>query len=176
MGMMADKLKTLLAILFFLAALTLPLIGLAVGWIRWDLLTGFLIMVVIFLFFNVLGVATLLWVKNLSWITVSLPYVFSALYGFLPDTIPFSLDDAAVTSLGAIFTFGFSLRKNPDTPKWVFIPLIASGFYALLGGTIPGGFDEAIVDILALVIALIGTRRRAETQLLDEDEKDSTID
>jgi hypothetical protein len=124
-----------------------------------------LIMIVVFLFFIVLGVATLIWVKNLSWVSVSLPYVFSALYGFLPDTLPFSLDDAAVTSLGAVFSYGLSLRKNPDTPKWVFIPLIASGLYALLGGTIPGGFDEAIVDILALVIALIGTRRGIKKEI-----------
>ena len=173
--MMADKLKTLLATLFFLAALTFPLVGLAVGWIQWDFPTGFLIMIVVFLFFIILGVATLIWVKNLSWISVSLPYVFSALYGFLPDTIPFTLDDAAVTSLGAIFSFGLSLRKNPDTPKWIFIPLIASGIYALLGGAIPGGFDEAIVDILALVIALIGARRKAETQIPEQDKKNIVI-
>jgi len=160
---MSDKFKTLLAILFFSAALTLPLVGLAIGWWKWDLLAGFLLMTVVFMAFLLLGVAALMWVKDLSWLSVNLPYIFGSLYGFLPDTIPYTVDDAVVTSIGAIFTFGLALRKNPDTPKWVFIPLAAAGIYALLGGTIPGGFDEAFVDILALVIAWIGMRRGATT-------------
>ncbi len=156
---MTDKIKTLLALMFFISALIFPVAGLIFGFIQQDILTGFLLMAAIFLGFCLLGVLMLNWVKDLSWFAVGLPYIFSALYGFLPDTIPFSADDAAVTTVGALFTYGLSLRKNPNTPKWIFIPLIAAGLYALVGGTIPLGFDEALVDLIALLIAWAGMRQ-----------------
>ena len=162
---MSDKIKTFLAIIFFISALVFPLIGLAVGWWKWDIMTGFLIMAVVFVAFCLLGVLMLMWVKDLSWFSVSLPYIFSALYGFLPDAVPLSVDDAAVTSIGALFTFGLSLRKNPDTPKWIFIPLIGAELYALFGGTIPGGFDEALIDSIALIIAWVGMRQGAKAEI-----------
>jgi hypothetical protein len=157
-----------LAVLFFVGALVFPIIGLIVGWLKWDALVGFIIMTAIFLVMCVVGGLLLFSVKDLTWVSVYIPYIFSALYGFLPDAIPLSIDDAAATTAGAVFSFVLALRKNPQTPKWIFIPLLVAGIYALAGGTIPGGFDEAIVDILALIIAWIGTRQGEKKAELEE--------
>jgi hypothetical protein len=123
-------------------------------------------MTAVFLILCIFGGLLLLSVKDLTWVSVYTPYIFSTLYGFLPDAIPFSIDDAAVTTAGALFSFGLALRKNPKIHKWVFIPLMGAGIYALLGYSIPGGFDEAIVDILALFITMIGIRSGTKPKLI----------
>ena len=156
---MSDRGKSILAVLFFVGALIFPIIGLIVGWWKWDALVGFIIMTTTFLVMCIIGGFFLFSIKDLTWVSVYTPYIFSALYGFLPDAIPLSIDDAAATTAGAIFSFGLALRKNPTTPKWIFIPLLAAGIYALAGYYVPGGFDEALVDILALIIAGIGARQ-----------------
>jgi len=156
---MHDKLKTILAGFFFVAALILPLFGLFIGWWKWDLSTGFILMLGIFIILCITGILLLLRVKDLSWIAVYMPYVFGSVYGFLPDSIPFSLDDAAATTAGAIFAFVLALRKQPKTPKWIILPLVAAGIYAFWGGTLPGPVDEFLVDALALVLAWAGTRQ-----------------
>ena len=84
--------KTLIAILCFLSALILPLVGLLVGWWKWDVTTGIWMMGGIFLVLCILGSLALLRIKDLSWIGVYLPYIFGAAYGFLPDAIPLSVD------------------------------------------------------------------------------------
>ena len=167
---MSDRSKSILAVLFFVGALIFPIIGLIVGWLKWDALVGFIIMTAIFLVMCVVGGLLLFSVKDLTWVSVYIPYIFSALYGFLPDAILLSIDDAAAKTAGAVFSFVLALRKNPQTPKWIFIPLLVAGIYALAGGTIPGGFDEAIVDILALIIAWIGTRQGEKKAELEEPE------
>ena len=170
---MSDRVKSIMAVLFFMGALIFPIIGLIVGWWKWDATAGFIIMAATFVMMCVIGGLFLLSVKDLTWVSVYIPYIFSALYGFLPDAIPLSIDDAAATTAGAIFSFGLALRKNPQTPKWIFIPLLAAGIYALAGGTIPGGLDEAIIDILALIIAVIGSRQTPELDAADQDDAGS---
>ena len=160
---MSDRSKTILAVLFFIGALILPFAGLIIGWWKWNPQTGIFIMAGMFLAMFVIGGMLLTRVKDISWLTVSLPYVFGALYGFLPDFIPFSVDDAAATTAGAIFSFVLALRKNPDTPKWVFLPLVAAGIYAFWGGYIPGPVDESLVDVLAIIIAGIGASQGRDT-------------
>lgn len=155
---MGDKIKTILAFLIFLGALILPLFGLMIGWRRWDATTGFILMAIIFVIMIILGSLILLRVKDLSWLSVYMPYIFGTVYGFLPDSIPFSIDDAAATTAGAIFTFALALRKQSGTPKWIVIPLLAAGMYALLGGFIPGPLDEFLVDAIGLILAWVGSR------------------
>jgi hypothetical protein len=162
---MSDKAKTILAIIFFLAALTLPLIGLAVGWWRWEFKTGFLIMVITFVVFFLAGVISIWRVRDLSWLATSLPFLFGGLYTILPDVVPFQVDDAAATTAGALLSYGLALRKSDNTPKWVILPLLAAAVYAFFGGTFPGPLDEIIVDVVALLIASIGARR---SSALDE--------
>ncbi len=168
-GVMADRLKIILAFLLFLGALILPLAGLYLGWRQWDASTGFILMAGVFLIMSILGGLLLLSIKNLSWLSVYMPYLFGAVYGFLPDTIPFSVDDAAATTAGAIITFTLALRKQSETPKWIIIPLLAAGIYALLGGFVPGPADEFLVDALALILAWIGSRQGAEKGLMEVD-------
>lgn len=161
---MSDRMKFVLAVLFFLAALTLPLAGLMIGWWKWDVRAGILIMAGIFILLSIIGVLFLSRVKDLSWLGVYLPYIFGAAYGFLPDAVPISIDDAATTSAGAIFSVLLAIRKQPKTPKWILLPLLAGGIYALVGGVIPGPVDEFLVDAAALVIAWLGTRQAKETE------------
>lgn len=161
---MADKLKTIIAFLLFLGSLILPIFGLMVGWRRWDATTGFILMFAIFLIMIILGSLVLLGVKDLSWLTVYMPYIFGTVYGFLPDTIPFSVDDAAATTAGAIFSYLLVQRKQSGTSTWVLIPLLAAGLYALLGGFVPGPVDEFLVDAFALILAWVGTRRKSKAE------------
>lgn len=156
---MSDRVKTFTAILCFIAALILPLIGLLFGWWKWNVTTGIWMMGGIFVALTALGGLILLQVKNLSWLGVYMPYIFGAAYGFLPDAVPLALDDAAATTAGAIFSALLTLRKQPGTPKWIWIPLLAGGIYALAGGFIPGPVDEFIVDAVALGLAWLGTRQ-----------------
>jgi predicted neutral ceramidase superfamily lipid hydrolase len=136
-----------------------------IGWRRWDATTGFILMAAIFVIMIILGSLILLRVKDLSWLSVYMPYIFGTVYGFLPDSIPFSIDDAAATTAGAIFSFTLALRKQSGTPKWIIVPLLAAGMYALLGGLIPGPVDEFLVDALALILAWIGTRQGNKDQI-----------
>ena len=109
---MADKHKTFLAFFIFLGALILPLFGLMIGWRKWDATTGIILMAAIFVIMIVLGSLVLLRVKDLSWFSVYMPYIIGTVYGFLPDSIPFSVDDAAATTAGAIFSFTLAMKKN----------------------------------------------------------------
>ncbi|MCJ7701390.1 MAG: hypothetical protein MUO62_07395, partial [Anaerolineales bacterium] len=70
---MSDRIKTFLAVLTFICALILPLIGLFIGWWQWDVKTGFFLMTGTFLILSAIGGLLLLAVKDLSWISVYLP-------------------------------------------------------------------------------------------------------
>ncbi len=159
---MADKIKTFFALLFFGAALFVPLLGFGYGWWRWDIQIGLLIMVATFAIFFLVGVITLWQVRDMSWLTTSLPFLFGGLYTVLPDVIPFQVDDAAAATAGALFSYALALRNSAQTPKWVILPLLGAALYALLGGSLPGPFDEIIVDLVALLIAGVGTRQGAK--------------
>jgi hypothetical protein len=163
-NLMNDKIKTFLALIFFALGVTLPLIGVAasvasvLGWIQTDPWVGVAIAVATLIVFFVIGVALLAGVKDLSWLTVSLPFVFSALYSWIPDLIPFSIDDGAAMTAGAIFSAFLAIRKNSNAPRWVALPLIGAAVYTFFGGALPGPIDEMLVDILALAVALYGAR------------------
>ena len=73
---MSDRLKIFFALVFFIAAFVLPLVGLGVGWVNWDMETGLLLMGSLFVVFFILGGIMLFRVQDLSWLTVSLPWLF----------------------------------------------------------------------------------------------------
>ncbi|MBC8496657.1 MAG: hypothetical protein ISS57_00935 [Anaerolineales bacterium] len=169
---MTDKIKTLFAILIFFLSLTMPMTGLIYGMGRWDALTILLVMGGIFVVLFAGGTLILLTVENFTWMTASLPFLFSGLYTVLPD-VPGSIDDAAVTSAGALITYFFALRRNASTPKWIIIPLLLAAVYTLLGGTIPGPIDEVAVDVIALLVAGYGVRAADQKAELEEITADS---
>ncbi len=162
---MSDKIKTFLALIFFTLGVTVPLIGVAtfvasaLGWIKVAPWVGIAIAIATLLVFFAIGVALLAGVKDLSWLTVSLPFLFSALYTWIPDLIPFSLDDAAAMTAGAIFSAFLAIRKNPNAPRWIALPLIGAAVYTFFGGALPGPVDEMLVDGLALLVAVYGANR-----------------
>lgn len=162
---MNDKLKTLLALIFFIAALTLPLLGLAYGWWRWNVLTGLIIMAAIFVFFFAAGGLTLTRVRDLSWLGTSLPFLFGGLYTALPDLIPLQVDDAIATTSGALLSYALALRKQEGARWWVILPLIAAAVYAFWGNVIPGPVDEIVVNLVALLVAGAGTRDTANQEI-----------
>ncbi len=156
---MSDRIKIFFSVLFFLSALILPFIGLGFGWYNWDFETGLILMGVIFFALFMLGGLLLFRVRNLSWLTVGLPYLFGLGYTLSPDLIPLGGDDAAVTALGSVMAYFLALRKDPRTPRWILIPLLIGAAYLLIGGPIPGGIDELIVNLLAVSIAGYGINR-----------------
>ncbi len=162
---MNDKLKTLLALICFVAALTLPLLGLAYGWWRWNVLTGLIIMVAIFVFFFAAGGLALTRVRDLSWLGTSLPFLFGGLYTALPDLIPLQVDDAIATTSGALLSYALAMRKQEGARWWVILPLLAAGIYAFWGSAIPGPVDEIVVNLVALLVAGAGTRETANQEI-----------
>jgi hypothetical protein len=168
---MNDKLKTLLALICFVAALTLPLLGLAYGWWRWNVLTGLIIMTAIFIFFFAAGALALARVRDLSWLGTSLPFLFGGLYTALPDLIPLQADDAIATTSGALLSYALALRKREGARWWVILPLIAAGIYAFWGNLIPGPVDEIVVNLAALLVAGAGTRDKANQEMGKQTEK-----
>lgn len=166
---MADKIKTFFALVSFALGVTLPLIGVVasvasvLGWIDTNLWVGVGIAVAMLLVFFLIGVALLASVEDLSWLTVSLPFLFSSLYAWIPDLIPFSIDDAAAMTAGAIFSAFLAIRKNPEAPRWVALPLIGAAAYTFFGGALPGPIDEMLVDILAIVVSVYGARGSGES-------------
>ncbi len=165
---MTDKAKTILAILIFFLSLIMPVAGLIYGVGRWDAITILVVMGAIFVTLFAGGVLLLLTVRDFTWMTASLPFLFSSFYSILPD-FPGPVDDAAVTSVGALITTFFAMRKSAVTPKWFIIPLLLAAAYTLLGGSfLPGPIDEVLVDIVALLISGYGARR-AEQQAESQD-------
>jgi len=172
---MSDKVKTILAIILFASSLILPIIiALSAG-----VLFAFqklddpyklpLLIVGIAAFLIPLGLSVWLFfrVKDLSWLAASFPYFFSMLYSVslldvVPDVAPFvtNVDDGAMVTIGAILSFVLAQRRNPNTPKWIFIPLVAAAVYTFLGGVIPGGLDELLVQGLAFLTYIYGSTRQ----------------
>ena len=162
---MLDKFKLVLAGLLLVSSLVLPMLGLLYGWWQWDAVSGILLMVGTFLILIIISGFLLLSIKNITWFSVFLPYIFGTVYGFLPDSIVFSFDDAVALTAGAIFTQALTFRKQPGTPRWIILPLLAAGVYAFIGGYIPGTIDELFVDVIGLLIAWLGTRQGSKGNL-----------
>lgn len=154
---MGDRIKVFFAVVLFIAALILPLVGFGIGWYYWDVESGFYLMAGVFLVLLILVGLILLRVKDLSWLTVSLPYLLSTGYT-VTDIVPLGVDDAIVTALGSLMTYVLALRKDPDTPRWIIVPLLGAAVYAFFGGFIPGGLDELIVNLVAIAMATAGTK------------------
>lgn len=156
---MSDRIKIVSSIVLFICALILPFIGLGIGWYNWDVETGLVIMIISFFALFILGGGILFRVRDLNWLTVSLPYLFGMSYTLSPDLIPLGGDDATVTAVGSVMAYFLALRKDPRTPKWIIIPLLLAAAYTLIGGPIPGGLDELIVNLLAVSVAGYGVNR-----------------
>jgi len=173
---MNDTNKACLSAVAFAAMIVLPLLGLAIGWLAWDIETGAVIAIVLFgVCFLASGVLLAL-VKDLTWLTASLPAVFGILYGLLPDLIPGPIDDAVAFSGGSLLSFALWIRRDPHTPRWVIWPLLAAGVYTLVGGFIPGPVDELLAYVLTTGVAVFGISQQlasgekkaeSETQLAE---------
>ncbi|GAB4496544.1 MAG: hypothetical protein OHK0052_06660 [Anaerolineales bacterium] len=156
---MNDKVKTALAFVLFFASITVPMLIMAWVWYAYDVQTAIISALVGFGVLFLAG-ALLLWrVRDLSWLTISLPYLFSAAYSALPDVLPGPIDDSVVAALGALFSALLAARNNPQTPRWVFIVLLLAVIYNFFGFAIPGPVDEIIANFAALIIFLYGSRR-----------------
>ena len=162
---MSDRLKTILAIFLFAGAMLIPLIGLGVGWYNWDIETGLWIAAAIFVSLAALGVVLLFRVQDLTWLTVSIPYLFGITYTLSPDLIPLGGDDAAVTATGSVLAYILALRKDPRTPRWIIVPLILAAGYTAFGGFIPGGLDEIAANLFAVALAGYGINRATANEL-----------
>lgn len=156
---MSDKIKTILAFVLFFASVTVPLGLLVWVWYAYDFQTATISALAAFGMLFLAGVLLLWRVRGLSWLTISLPYLFSAAYSALPDALPGPLDDGAVAALGALFSALLAARNNPQTPRWVFIVLLLAVIYNFFGFVIPGPIDEIIANFTALIIFLYGSRR-----------------
>lgn len=154
---MNDKFKTIFAIIFFFLSLILPVTALIYGVGRWDARTILLAMGAIFVALFAGGVFVLARVQDITWLTASLPFLFSGFYTILPD-VPGPIDDTVVTTTGALITYFFALRRNENTPKWILTPLLGAAVYTFFGGVIPGPIDEVLVDVIALLVAGSGVR------------------
>ena len=161
---MRDRIKIFFALLLFIAALVLPLIGLGFGWYNWDFEIGFYMMAGTFFVLFILGGVVLFRVGDLNWLTVSLPYLFGMGYTLSPDLIPLGGDDAIVTAVGSVMAYFLAIRKDPRTPKWIIIPLLVAAGYTLIGGPIFGGIDEVVVNLLAVSLAGFGINRATKDE------------
>jgi hypothetical protein len=162
---MSDRIKFLLAGASLIGSLVLPLVGLIYGWWNWNVGAGLIIMAGIFLILMVFSGFLLFHIRDLSWLSVYIPFIFGTVYGFLPDSILYSIDDAAATTVGAILSYGLALKKQPGTSKWIIIPLLAAGIYAFFGGNFLGPVDEFLVDAVALILAWVVSRQTRDLEI-----------
>ena len=156
---MSDKLKIALAVVLFVTALAAPFGVWFFVTKESGLAWGIAAAAATFVLFFLLSVILLFRVKDYSWASASLPYVFGSLYTLLPDAILGSIDDSAMMGLGSVFTTALALRRNPRTPKWIFLLLFGSAAYAFFGGALPGPLDEAIVTGLSYLVYIYSSNK-----------------
>ena len=101
---MSDKLKVVLAVLLFITALAAPFGVLFFVTKERGLTLGIITAAATFVIFFLLSVLILFRLKDYSWLSASLPYIFGSLYTLLPDAILGSVDDSAMMGLGSVFT------------------------------------------------------------------------
>lgn len=159
---MPDQTKTNFSVLAYISMFVLPVVGLLIGWIGWDIRTGIITALILFAVFFLLGSFFLAYVGNLSRISVSLPFIGATIYSILPNFVPSPIDDTAVMAAGAILTFVLWLRKQPETPKWIIFPLLMASLYTLVAGLIPGPVDELIVSAISFGASSYGALQRGQ--------------
>lgn len=145
---MSEQTKGCISLFFFICMALMPLIGLAIGWVGWDLKTGATAGVIIFIILFLVACVFLLTIKDPSWVTASLPVLFGAIYTFSPDFIPGSIDDGVMFSVGSLISYVLWRRKRVRASKWTILPVLLAAVYTITGGFIPGPVDEAIVYLL----------------------------
>lgn len=151
---MSDSSKSCLSIIFFTSAFLLPMLGFAGGWAIWDLKTGTEIALIIFGFFFLAAIITLLLVKRPSWLIICLPFVVGFLYTIIPDPLLGPFDDTLMMLIGSVLTFILWKKRQPRVSNWIILPLLGVAAYELIGGFIPGPFDEIVITFIAVGIVL----------------------
>ena len=157
---MTEKAKKRLALLFLLSASVFPFVVLVTSWAGWDGQIGGIAALATSALFFLLGCISLLSVQDMSWPTVSLPFLAGTLHAILPNSIVGPFDDAAAAVAGAVLAFVLARKKEPGIPQWVLTPLLTAGLYTLIGGAIPGTIDEYLVSAIGLGITSYGVRRQ----------------
>jgi hypothetical protein len=134
----------------FVFALIISPFSFMIGWTVWSLEIGFVAALGTFAGFILLGGVALAFVKDMSWLTVSMPLIGAIVYLIAPDFLPFlPFDDAAAMLAGSLGSFALAIRKDPSLPRWLFIPLVASSIYVLFGAIIPGPIDELLFLLIS---------------------------
>lgn len=145
---MRDSTKTSLSCLSAISMVLLPIIGLGIGWIGWNIRAGLIAALVTFVVFFLLSGIFISTIREPSLLTSYLPLIFGSVYALLPDFIPGPIDDTAAFAGGALLSFSLWVKRNPDTPRWILFPLTAASIYTLVGGLIPGPVDELLAYII----------------------------
>lgn len=144
-----------------IGGLIFALIGLAVGWLAWDLKTGLIAASVILGVFLAASAVTFLTIDSPSAVVASLPMALGLVYNIIPD-IPGPVDDSIVQLVAGALTFLMWKRRDDRFPTWAIIPLAGAGLYALIGGFIPGPFDELLVTLASVSIVVVKYRQNLE--------------
>jgi hypothetical protein len=172
---MKDRIFAWLAILFFLAALILPLLSLGAGLITWDwetasfgwsehynLWVGIAAAIAAFAFCFAFGLVLALRVDRPIWPEILLPFATSIGYSVL-NIIPLPIDDAVVSIGGALASYGMAAKRYERISRWAMAPTLAAALYTIAGEFVPGPVDELVVGAVAAVassiIAGVSSRR-----------------
>jgi hypothetical protein len=153
MSAISDKNKIWIAIACFTAMLIMPVAAFMVGWIGWDIKTGSLAALIVFLTFFICGCATLLFIKKIPALVASMPFMVGFIYAVLPVPIPGPLDNTGVALVGALLSYTLWLRRTPATPRWIVLPLLFAASYNMIGWLIPGPFDELFIYLFVTAVA-----------------------
>jgi len=175
---MKDRILAWFSIVFFVAALVLPLLGLGAGLITWDwktaslgwsrqynLWVGIAAALAAFVLCFTAGILLALRVDRPIWPEILLPFVASIGYSVL-NIIPLPIDDAVVSIGGALVSYGMATKRYERMSKWALAPTVAAAIYTLLGEFVPGPVDElavgAVAAIASSIIAGTSSKRAAQ--------------
>lgn len=177
---MRDRIIAWLSILFFAAALILPLLGLGAGLVTWNwetasldwnrgynLWVGLGVALATFAFCFTLGIVLALRVRKPVWPEILLPFVSSMGYSVL-NIIPLPIDDAVVSIVGALASYGMAAKRYEGLSKWTLAPPVTAALYTVVGEFVPGPLDElAVGAVAALASSIIAgvTSGRAKKQV-----------
>ena len=175
---MKDRILAWLSVVFFAAALVLPLLGLGAGLITWDwetasfgwsqrynLWVGIGAAIAAFALCFTAGILLALRVDRPIWPEILLPFVASIGYSVL-NIIPLPIDDAVVSIGGALVSYVMATKRYERMSKWALAPTVTAAIYTLLGEFVPGPMDElavgAVAAIASSIIAGASSKRAAQ--------------